>query len=336
MNDLAPFSKYRFLILGGTSKAGTTAVYNYLAHHPQICSLTKETRFFLDADYPLSSTKRYQRDSPETYLSFFDSENARSPQNWRFEATPDYLYSPTTPRAIRKMIANISFIFILREPISRLISWYRFGQAMNEIPSKTTFDEYIAVQKEIGDSFPDGYRHPAFGALRHGRYSIYLKRFVEVFGTSSMQILFYEELQRDPLSCLMSICKFAGLESTYFRNYSFSVMNKSVQVRSPRLHRAYFEAREKARLLFRDRPRTRSLLRGMGRRVNAWYRRMNITKGAEIEMSRSTRDFISGYYEEEPARLKGLFGIDVPWPKYSSREGVSTPALRAGVEEERV
>src|SRR5438034_3846662 len=110
MNDLTPLSKYRFLILGGTSKAGTTSVYNYLANHPQICSLTKETRFFLDPDYPLPSTKRYQRDSPETYLSFFDSGNSQSLENWRFEATPDYLYSAKTPRAIRKTLANVCFI----------------------------------------------------------------------------------------------------------------------------------------------------------------------------------------------------------------------------------
>jgi len=48
------FNNREFLIIGGTSKAGTTSLYTYLADHPQICpSALKETRFFLDSDYPL-------------------------------------------------------------------------------------------------------------------------------------------------------------------------------------------------------------------------------------------------------------------------------------------
>jgi hypothetical protein len=185
------FSDQRFLILGGTSKAGTTSIFNYLAGHPQICSSTKETRFFLDADYPLPSRKRYGNDSLETYLSFFDAENRHSTDKWKLEATPDYLYSENAAEAIRGSLANVRLIFVLREPVSRLLSWYRFGQSINEIPSKMTFDAYVALQEKIGDTFPDEYRHPAFAALRHGCYSLYLRRFFDVFGAPSMWIIFY-------------------------------------------------------------------------------------------------------------------------------------------------
>src|SRR5262245_41423321 len=128
------FSDQRFLIIGGASKAGTTSVFDYLAKHPQICpSRAKETRFFLDEDYPQPSEKRYYRDGPEAYLSFFAKNGGRE-ADWRLEATPDYLYSPNTPRLIRQTLPNVQFIFILREPCSRLLSWYRFGQARNFIP----------------------------------------------------------------------------------------------------------------------------------------------------------------------------------------------------------
>ena len=56
------FQGESFLIIAGASKAGTTSVFNYLANHPQICaSVAKETRFFLDLDYPLPSELRSHR-----------------------------------------------------------------------------------------------------------------------------------------------------------------------------------------------------------------------------------------------------------------------------------
>ncbi len=321
MGKRTDFSHQRFLIIGGTSKAGTTSVYNYLANHPQICASTKETRFFLDADYPLSSERRYQRDGLQAYLAFFESKDAHGEGRWRLEATPDYLYSANTPRAIRQTLANVRLVFILREPISRLLSWYRFGQAMNEIPSKMTFDDYVAIQKEIGDSFPEGYRHPAFGALQHGRYSMYLKRFVDLFGTSSIQILFYEELRRDPFSFMVAICRSLGLDEMYFQGYSFDVVNKSVSVRSPFLHRGYIEVKEELRRLVRHAPRLRWLLRQIKQSVDVSYEKFNLTKSRELPMAPATRQFLCSYYKDEASHLTKLLGVEAPWPEKQPSDG---------------
>jgi Sulfotransferase domain len=316
MKTVTPFSDYKFLIIGGTSKAGTTSVFNYLANHPQTCSSTKETRFFLDADYPLPSDKRYQKNGPQAYLSFFDSEGRQPQENWRLEATPDYLYSQNTPHAIRRTLANVRIIFILREPFSRLLSWYRFGQMLTEIPASITFDDYVALQKEIGDCFPNRYRHPAFGALRHGRYSMYLERFFNVFGRSSIQIVFYEELRRDPFSFMVAICRSLGIDESYFQGYAFNVVNKGMQVRSRWLHQGYLEAQTKLHGWVQDAPKLRWLLRRIRRRADAAYEKLNVTR-EKVAMSSSTKDFILSYYQDEPARLREMFGIEVPWPAES-------------------
>jgi hypothetical protein len=313
MSNLRVLSNCRFLIIGGTSKAGTTSVFNYLAGHPQICPSTKETRFFLDPDYPLVSTKRYQENGPETYLSFFNCESLQPKDNWRLEATPDYLYSANTPHVIRQTLENVRFIFILREPISRLLSWYRFGQAMNEIRSSTTFDDYVGIQRETGGSFRDGYRHPAFAALQHGRYSIYLKRFVEVFGTAAIQIFFYEDLRRDSFSFMTAICRLLGINETYFRNYSFNVVNKGVDVRSPYLHDKYWRAKQRLRVALREAPNVRRVLRQIGDRTDAAYRRVNVTESRKVLMAFSTAEFLCSYYHDEAPHLKNLLGTEAPW-----------------------
>jgi hypothetical protein len=319
------FANHRFLIIGGATKAGTTSVFNYLANHPEICATgVKETRFFLDADYPLPSKLRYSNDGPAAYLSFFDNAGSANENRWKLEATPDYLYSQGTAGLIRETLDNACFIFLLREPVSRLLSFYRFGQQRNEIAPTMSFDEYVELQKaNSAADFLHTLSHPAFCALQHGRYSRYLERFLQLFGRPAIYVAFYEQLQADPDELMMSICRSAGIDETYFKGRSFDVINKSVKLRSPRFNRVYVEAREKARLLVRHRPRLRAILRGVGRKVNEVYRGMNVVKHAEVVISPSTQEFLSAYYQGEAGRLKQMLGIDVPWHKCSDAVGNS-------------
>lgn len=319
MKDSAKFSDYKFLIIGGTSKAGTTSVFTYLAGHPQICPAEKETRFFLDADYPLPSKKRYQRDGQEKYLSLFGSGPQES---WRFEATPDYLYSANTPHVIHETLANVHLVFILREPISRLLSWYRFARKRGVIPNDMTFDDYIRIQEGNNTSLPRERDHPALHALEQGRYSVYLRPYLELFDKPAVHITFYEDLQRDALMFMTSICHSVGIDTAYFQEYRFDVVNKGSDVRSPRLHKAYLESLERFQKLVRNMPELRFLLRRLRPNVTATYEKLNVTRGKKLAMSAATREFLLSYYRDESARLREMLGVEVPWPS-NRRSGLS-------------
>jgi hypothetical protein len=313
VNRTTAFSEHRFLIIGGTSKAGTTSVFTYLSEHPEICAATiKETRFFLDLEYPLPSQMRCQKDGANAYLSFFDLGGGG--EAWKLEATPDYLYGRATPRLIRETLPHVQLIFILRDPVRRLLSFYQFGRQLNEIPQTMTFDEYIELQSNHSASnHENGHRHPVFYALEHGRYSNYLQEFVELFDRSAIHIAFHEELRQNPHAFMTGICRWAGINEAFYRGYSFRVKNAGFTPRSSRLHRAYFNTRAKSRQLLSDHPLVRTALRNIGRKVNRAYRKLNSTRREEVRMSPATEDFICAYYKDEPARLKKLLAIDVPW-----------------------
>ena len=328
-NDASLFA-HRFLIIAGTSKAGTTSVFSYLASHPQICAADKETRFFLDADYPLSSKTRYQENGPETYLSLFDSG---PPENWRLEATPDYLYSANTPYFIRQTLANVRLVFILREPISRLLSWYRFARKRTVIPYDMTFDDYVCIQRDNSTRFQRERGHPAFYALEHGRYSAYLRTYIELFGESSVHISFYEDLRRGALGFIVPICRWLGIDEAYFRDFRFDVINKGSDVHSRYLHKAYMESGRRARIFFlRHAPKLRLLLRQIRPRVDAIYEKLNVTERKELTMSAATKEFLLLYYRDEPARLKEMLGVEVPWP---SNSRVASTELEINLPEHR-
>jgi hypothetical protein len=309
--DLA---RQRFLIIAGTSKAGTTSLFNYLAEHPRVsAATTKETRFFLDGDYPLQSELRFGKDDTNAYFGLFP-EKKEDMRAWRLEATPDYLYSPGTARRIREALPNVRLIFLLREPVSRLISFYRFGQTMGEVPQRMSFDDFVQVQRDNdeGDVRLE-WRHPAFHALRHGRYSGYLQPFLEVFGRSCIHVDFHENLRRAPLEAMRGICRFAGIDSTFYEDYSFGVANKGVTVRSPGLHNVYWRTKQKIRSRMQSAPRIRAVLRRIGARMDAIYDQANVTVASRISMSSSTADYLRSYYSQEAIRLHDLLGLEVPW-----------------------
>jgi hypothetical protein len=302
-------SRHKFLIVGGTSKAGTTSVYNYLQGHPQICmALSKETRFFLDADYPLPSEKRCQKDGPAAYEALFDTKNRRDDQ-WMLDATPDYLHSPGTAKRIRENITNVQFIFLLREPVSRLLSWYRFGQSMDEVPMKMTFDEYVQAQGRKPAP------HPAFLAMEQGCYSGDLARYFDEFGRACVHVCWYDDLKRDPAAFIRELCGTLQIDPAGISAASFGPVNKGVAVRNPGLHRGYYEAKEKLRGYVRDVPWLRAVMRGIGRRVDSAYNSVNLTQGEKPVMSPATEDYLRKYYEEENSRLKQLLGVEPPWVK---------------------
>ena len=332
MKNDANLVAHRFLIIAGTSKAGTTSVFSYLVNHPQICAAEKETRFFLDTDYPLSSKARYEKDGPETYLSLFDSGPR---ENWRLEATPDYLYSANTPHFIRQTLANVRLVFILREPISRLLSWYRFARKRIVIPDDMTFDDYVSIQRDDGARVAHQRAHPAFYALKQGRYSVYLRTYLELFGESSVYISFYEDLRRGALGFMVPICRWLGIDEGYFRDFQFDVINKGSDVHSRYLHKAYMESGQRVRSLFRHAPpKLQLLLRQIRPRVDAIYAKLNVAKSKELRMSAATKEFLLSYYRDEPARLRELLGVEVPWlskpPAASTELEINLSKHRAG------
>jgi hypothetical protein len=307
-------SKWRFLIIAGTSKAGTTSLFNYFAGHPQVCPAQKETRFFLDPDYPLASKWRHPGDDLSRYFSQFQGGNGDSIEKWRFEATPDYLYSSGCAEALRKNLSNVQLVFILREPISRLISWYRFARKRAEIPSRMTFDEYVRAQTDSRDRPPYGWKHPAWCALSHGCYSRYLQQYSRLFDSKSIRVFFYEDLRKSPSELVRRMCEVVGLDKSYFSDYSFSVVNKGSDVKSRRLHVLYRTGKEKMRSVARDAPTARRWMRGINKGVDRVYNMLNVRPHSEVSMSTETRKFLISYYGNESDELSALFGVRAPWP----------------------
>lgn len=301
-----------YLIIGGTTKAATTSLFNYLADHPQICATNiKETRFFLDANYPLPSKYRFE-DGLHKYEEFYSYSKDKK---IRLEATPDYLYSFNTPQKIKDSLPKTKFIFILREPVSRLISWYKYAKQIGKLPGEVTFDEYVQFQfKNDADSDSEQrVSHPSQFALKQGRYSLYLKSFLKVFNRDQIFIVFYEDFSKNPMLNLKSICTFADIDPEFYMNYDFKIFNRSDIMKSLKLHQFYVKFRIHARNYTYNKPVIHKILRKIRFTFEPIYLKFNAKSSEQLSMSKATMKLLHDYYCHEADNLTDLLGTRPPW-----------------------
>ena len=300
---------YNYLIVGGTTKAATTSLFAYLTDHPAICAATyKETRFFLSDDYPLPSKYRYRGDA-EAYADLFP--NCDETQ-LRMESTPDYLYCEKACERITEFLPYAKLVFSLREPISRLISWYRFAKQIGKLPETLSFDAYVellftALERDGGK------KEQHLQTLRQGCYAIYLERYFKQFGATRIHVLFYEELAAQPAKVMTDLCDFAGIDAGFYSTYTFKVTNRTEKMRNSGLHRKYRDFRFRLRQWTHDKPIIHNPLRAIRRTIEPLYLRLNTQVDQKIQMSEETRCRLVDYYQYDIEALSELIGKPLPW-----------------------
>lgn len=306
------FSDWRvrpYLIVGGTTKAATTSLFEYLGAHPGVCkSSMKETRFFLDRDYPLESKYRTE-DGAEKYTEFFQHCSAGT-RLW-VEATPDYLYSSGTPRKIRQTLKDVRFVFVLREPKARVVSWYRFARQNNLLAETITLDEFVGLQ--LGDKDP-GRLPQHMRAVEQGRYAVYLRPYFEIFGKERVSVIFMEELALDPGKTMRELCSFAGIDPAFYETYEFEVHNRTMNLKKPAVHSLYKKIRFYLKKKVHGLPTIKSFLRKIRLVVEPIYFKFNrLPSPADDEIPPQTAGVLNSYYEPANKELAALLDRPLPW-----------------------
>ena len=315
-------SDYCYLIVGGTTKAATTSLFAYLADHPTICGATyKETRFFLHSDYPLPSKYRYSGDLEEYNLLF-----PLCGDQVRLDSTPDYLYCRHALERIAKFLPHAKLAFSFREPISRLISWYRFAKQIGKLPQDISFDVYVKMLFDAEEQFqmdsastdekPIHEQH--MQALRQGCYALYLKEYFKRFKSNRLYILFYEDFAAHPSKVLTGLCNFAGIDANFYEDYAFKVTNRTETMKNTEFHKKYRDFRFRLRQCTHNKPIIHNPLRLMRRTIEPLYLRLNTRPIENVHMSEDTQNQLINYYKSDVRDLAKLIGKVPPWERFSS------------------
>lgn len=298
---------FKYLIIGGSTKCGTTSVFNYFEYHPQICPcVMKESRYFWNDEYPLTAAARKN----ETIKNFSALFRNCSPSQVMLEATPDYLYSKKSAARITKELNDCKIIFILRDPLTRLISWYRFAMLNGLISKDITFEMYVNMQKENTNSNPPQHLR----ALDQGNYSVHLEHYISIFGKEKVLVTFYEDLEKDPLKFCVGIANFAHIDPQYFEKFDFKIYNQTVSAKSVTAHKLFRTFRRTVRPLTRlFNTSIRKKLKLAGQSVEESYMYANKSGNKSVNISEELKSYLREFYREDKIKVKQLTGINPPW-----------------------
>lgn len=297
------------LIIGGVYKAATTSLYQYLADHPQVFpSHVKETRFFLDLDYPVPSPHRFP-EGLATYERFF----AGSPEGMlRMESTPFYLFSPGTAARIHQTLGpRTRMVFVLRDPIARLYSSYGYRR-QRDGAGTLSFADYVAelqADLERGGS-------PQANQLAMGRYSAYLAHYLELFSPERVHVMVFRDLTTTPLAAMRRVCAFAGIDEAFYDHYTFDVHNATVRYRHSAIthtSRLVDEIRPAFWRAVGSRPWLHRPLRIFKRWLMVRLQGLLVQDPGLMEIAPETARLLTDYYRDDVQQLSRLLGRTLPW-----------------------
>lgn len=197
-----------FIIIGA-QKAGTSSLYYYLSQHPQLfAALQKEVKYF-DTNF---------RKGLPWYHAHFPLKKAMGENGRVFEASPQYIFNPSSSRLIHDIVPRVKIVALLRNPADRAVSHYFHEKRRNREPLSI----YEALEKEdarLKDVIEkEDYENEIFRYYSYktrGLYKVQLERYLKYFSRDQILVLSSEGFFSQPDVCLKRVFEFVGVDRDY-------------------------------------------------------------------------------------------------------------------------
>ena len=249
-----------------------------------MCS-KKELGFF--HNHPnLEPTEAYRN-----YVGYFPG--IADSDNWLLEATPTYLDGGRkTAKRLQEVLYGPKLIFVLREPTSRLISYYKSKHGLETSKvSGVSFEQFVekALAQE-SSSMDDSERRKSAGwQLAKAHYGRFLLEYLEVFDATDMLVTFFDDLIESPLRVTEQVCRFLDVDSAFYMNYRFLIENKSRVHRSAGIRTLASHMNAVAEPILNRVPSWRRMFRTS-------YNLVNVSKDADIPVNENIISELAKYY----------------------------------------
>lgn len=278
------------LVVAGVTKAGTTALFGYLAQHPEVCpARLKGTHYFspLRFDQPLPALDQ----CAEQFAHCSD-------ERYRLDSSPDYFAGGRRLVAeMRSTLPEPRILITLRNPVDRLWSGYAMKLRRSRVEPGVTFETFLDRCLEVHDRGTITAEDRVHSALTTGFYARYLPTWFDVFG-DSVRVLFFERWSRNPGGEVGDLCRWLDIDATPAAQFDYTPRNRGAIDRSSALRGAADAVNRRAALLLRRAPRVKTL-------ATRAYRTFNTVELSE-RMQPATRRRLEELYREPNAQLAEL------------------------------
>ena len=300
-------------IIAGVNKAGTTSLFVSLSTHPDVApSSIKETRFFLPARYgdallPTAEWDAYFADAGDRPV--------------HLEATPSYFYGgAAVAEAMRARLVDPHALVVLREPVSRALSFFTYQKIRLRFPADYPITDYLATADRLTAAEFQDAENEKYMAFRGGCYADFLPGWLDVLGADHVRIVDFDRLVGNQVATLHETAAWLGLDPARFPADALSSENRTTGYKSQGFQRVALAGNDRLERVLRRHPDVK-------RKLRAFYYRINGRPTGE-DVPESVRADLAARYEEPNARLAQQLdaaGIALPgWLSSSTdRSGVA-------------
>ena len=178
----------RHLLVVGAQRCGTTYLHTMLDAHEQVTMArpaNPEPKVFCSDEATARGAQWYR----DTYFAHADDELLLG------EKSTSYLEDPDAPARAAGMLGDVHVLVILRDPVKRAISNWRFStdNGLETRSLETALSENLAGPRAWD---PSRTSVSPFAYVERGRYVDYLDPWMSTFPATS-HVLFLEELLED-------------------------------------------------------------------------------------------------------------------------------------------
>lgn len=295
------------LFLVGQPKSGTTASHDLLNQHPEVfMSPVKEPFFFCKdlirekASFHNREIARASRKESE-YLSFFAGVEDEKVIG---ESTTHYLYSKVAAKEIYKFNPDSQIIILLRNPVDFIYSMY--SQYNNtSVDTAKNLSEALSLEQDrkAGKNIPPTVYFPSmlFYSERI-KYRDQVARYFEVFDSSQIKVIIYEDFKLDNHGIYKEILDFLNVDTTFIPN--FRRVNLSQKPRSKNLANMIFRSRIKKMIDHSVPIRLRLKIQAIGRKI-VFKQQPRKPLDAKIRKKLMTE------YKPEVIKISDFLGVDL-------------------------
>ncbi|GAB4274099.1 MAG: hypothetical protein Kow0013_28100 [Pararhodobacter sp.] len=176
-------------LIVGSGKAGSTSLHQHLSAHPDIFGSTpKELMYF---------SSKFENGEAWFLSHFKDAGSAKI----RFESTPQYAFRdefPLVPAQVHAFDPNMKIMYIVREPISRIVS---------------LFNHWARVFPERYTDLEDSLSRPGHRKyfVERTRYFYQIEAYRALFPDAQIKVVFLEDLCADFVPALNDVFAFLGV-----------------------------------------------------------------------------------------------------------------------------
>lgn len=218
------------LFIVGAPKCGTTAMYHYLAQHPDVYMSTIKEPCFFGSDLTIVNRRGHIREL-DPYLALFRGRSERV----RGEASIWYLTSQRAAAEIRAFNRDARIVIMLRNPVDFLYSLHAeylwnsnedledFGAALAAEPDRKAGRRWPAHVQVLQGIY---YREMASFTDQVGRY-------LDVFGRERVRVYLLDDLAADAAAVYGDAVRFLDIDAGF--QPDLGVVNPQKQARSKRL-----------------------------------------------------------------------------------------------------